>query len=80
MKTKLLRKIRKKFLIKYVIGEYKYSKELFLFNIKTNVIKINRWEGVHTVPDLFFVLEELGESRLIKKYWAKKAWKTFKRL
>jgi len=80
MKTKLLKKIRKAFLIKYVLDNYKYNKELFLFDIKNSVIIKNRWEGIHTVPDLAFVLEKLGKQKLLKKYWDKKASKAFKRL
>jgi len=61
MKTKLLRKIRKSVLIKYVLNGYKYNKELVLFDIKNNRIQKNKWEGIHTIPDLAFVLEEVGE-------------------
>jgi len=80
MKTKLLRKIRKVFLIKYVLDGNKYHKEMILFNKKTNKIQKNKWEGIFTTLDLAFVLEELGEQKLLKKYWAKKAWKTFRKL
>lgn len=80
MKTKLLKKIRKAFLIKYVLDDYKYNKELVLLDIKKSVIIKNRYEGIHTVPNLAFVLEELGEKKLLKKYWDKKAHKAFKRL
>jgi hypothetical protein len=80
MKTKLLRKIRKLCLIKYVLDEYKYNKELILFNKKTNLIQKNKYEPIYSPTDLAFVLEELGEKELLKKYWAKKAYKQFKRL
>jgi len=80
MKTKLLRKIRKVFLIKYVLDGNKYNKEMILFNKKTNKIQKNKWEGIFTTLDLAFVLEELGEQKLLKKYWAKKAWIKFKKL
>jgi hypothetical protein len=80
MKTKLLRKIRKLCLIKYVLDDYKYNKEMVLFNKKTNKIQKNRWEGLHTYPDLAFVLEELKEIKLLDKYWAKIAYKQFKKI
>jgi len=80
MRVKLLRKIRKLCLFRYVLDGYKYNKELILFNKKTNSIQKNRWEGMNTVPDLAFVLEELRETKLLKKYWAKRAYKQFKKL
>ena len=80
MKTKLLKKIRKLCLIKYVFDEHRYNKELVLLDIKNNLIVKNRWSGLHTIPDLAFVLEELKETKLLKKYWDKKAFKTFKKL
>lgn len=79
MKTKLLKKIRKAFLIKYVLNNYnKFYKEMILLDIKNSVIIKNRYDSINTVPDLAFVLEELGEEKLLKKYWDKKAIKTFR--
>ena len=80
MKTKILRKIRKLCLMKYVLDDNKYHKELVLFNKKTNVFQKHRWEGIYRFPDLAFVLEELKETKLLKQYWAKRAYKKFKRL
>lgn len=82
MKVKLLRKIRKLCLMKYVLDEHKYNKELVLFNKKTNAFQKNKWEdiGYFSVPDLAFVLEELKQTKLLKKYWAKRAYKQFKKL
>lgn len=80
MKTKLLRKIRKVFLMKYILCENKYNKELVLLDIKNSKIIKNQWHGLHTVHDLAFVLEELKETKLLKQYWNKKAYKKFKRL
>lgn len=81
MKTKLLKKIRKAFLIKYVLDDiYRYNKELVLLDIKKSVIIRNKFDGIYTVPDLAFVLKELKETKLLKKYWDKKARKAFKRL
>lgn len=80
MKTKLLRKIRKLCLIKYVLDEYKYNKELVLFNKKTNTIQKNKYEPIYSPTDLAFVLDELKQTKLLKQYWAKRAYKTFKRL
>jgi hypothetical protein len=80
MKVKLLKKIRKLCLFRYVLDGYRYNKELILFNKKTNSIEKNRWDGLHTIPDLAFVLRELGEKDLLKKYWAKRAYKQFKKL
>jgi len=77
MKTKLLRKIRKVFLMKYIFDEYKLNKELVLLDIKNGkIIK----KQLHIVPDLAFVLEKLKKPKLLKKYWGKRAIKTFKRL
>jgi hypothetical protein len=80
MKTKLLKKIRKLCLIKYVFDDYKYYKELILFNKKANTIQTNKYEPIYSPPDLAFVLDELKQTKLLKKYWAKKAYKTFKKL
>jgi hypothetical protein len=78
MKTKLLRKIRKLCLIKYVSNNYK-DKELVLFNKKNNTIKKNRIDAF-MVSDLAFVLRELNQTELLSKYNNKRAYKTFKRL
>ena len=80
MKTKLLRKIRKLCLIKYSFNDNKYHKELMLFNKKTNTIRKNRYETIYSLPDLAFVLEELKETKLLKQYWAKRAYKQFKKI
>lgn len=80
MKTKLLRKIRKLCLIKYSFNDNKYHKELILFNKKTNLIQRNRYEPIHSPPDLAFVLDELNQINLLKQYWAKRAYKQFKKI
>ena len=80
MKTKLLRKIRKLCSIKYTFSDNKYHKELILFNKKANTIQKNRYEPMYSPPDLAFVLEELKQTKLLKQYWAKRAYKAFKRL
>lgn len=80
MKVKLLKKIRKLCLMKYVLDGYKYNKELILFNKKTNSIQKNRWESIYSVPDLAFVLDELKQTKLLKQYWAKRAYKQFKKI
>jgi hypothetical protein len=80
MKTKLLRKIRKLCLIKYTSDNSKYHKELVLFNKKKNTIQRNKYEPIYSPPDLAFVLDELKQTKLLKQYWAKKAYKVFKRL
>jgi len=80
MKTKLLRKIRKLCLIKYTFDNSKYNKELILFNIKANSIKKNTYEPMYSPPDLAFVLDELKQTKLLKKYWEKRAYKQFKKI
>jgi hypothetical protein len=80
MKTKLLRKIRKLCLIKYVLDKHNYNKELVLFNIKANSIQKNRYEPMYSPPDLAFVLDELKQTKLLKQYWDKRAYKQFKKI
>lgn len=80
MKTKLLRKIRKLCSIKYTFNDNKYHKELILFNNKTNTIQKNKYEPIVSPPDLAFVLDELKQTKLLKQYWAKRAYKQFKKI
>ena len=80
MKTKLLRKIRKLCLIKYTFYYSKYHKELVIFNKKSNSIQINKYEPIYSPPDLVFLLEQLGYTKLLKKYWEKRAYKQFKKI
>jgi len=80
MRVKLLRKIRKLCLIKYVLDEHKYNKELVMFNKKTNAFQRNRYEPIYSTPDLAFVLDELKQTKLLKQYWSKRAYKQFKKI
>jgi len=80
MKTKLLKKIRKAFSIKYVLDYTKYNKQLILFDKREKSIKKNTWDGIYTIPDLEFVLRELQDKKLLNKYLDKKSYKMFKKL
>ena len=80
MKTKLLKKIRKAFSIKYVLDYAKYNKQLILFDKREKSIKKNTWDGIYTIPDLEFVLRELQDKKLLNKYLHKKSYKIFKKL
>ena len=79
MKTKLLKKIRSRFLIKYVIDQDN-RKVLYMFDIKRNKTVPNRWIAFDNLPDLAFILVQMNKPNLLKKYWNKKALKQFNRL
>lgn len=80
MKVKLLRKIRKMCLMKYTFNDNKYHKELVLYIFKHNEIRKNRYEPIYSPPDLAFVLDELKQTKLLKKYWDKRSYKQFKKI
>lgn len=80
MKTKLLKKIRKVFLFKYTLDYHGYHKQLILFNKKNNSIRKNAWEDLYKIPDLEFVLRELGDEKLLVEYMCKKSYIRFKKL
>ena len=80
MKTKLLKKIRKVFLLKYILDYNGYHKQLILFNKKNNSIRKNTWESPFKTPDLEFVLSELGDKKLLNQYLNKKSYIKFKKL
>jgi hypothetical protein len=79
MKVKLLKKIRNKFLIKYAIqaGEHKM---LYIFHKKRHICVSNQWWGFESIPDLAFILTQMDEHKLLKKYWNKKALRQFNRI
>lgn len=79
MKTKLLKLIRKKFLIKYGLDTER-QKVLYIFDIKHNRIVSNKWEDFGSYPDLAFILTQMGLHKLLKKFWNKKALKQFNRI
>lgn len=81
MKVKLLKKIRKKFLIKHAKDVEKSDhKMLYIYNKKTHTIVSNRWWGYDQLPDLAFILTHLGDRKLLTKYWNKKALIRFNKL
>ena len=79
MKTKLLKKIRSRFLIKYIANQDN-EKMLYIFDIKRNKTIPNRWTGFDTLPDLALILVQMNMPELLKKYWNKKALKQFNKL
>jgi hypothetical protein len=79
MKVKLLKKIRNKFLIKYSIEADGY-KMLYIFHKKRYICVSNRWWGFDSIPDLAFLLTQMDEHKLLKKYWDKKALRQFNRI
>lgn len=79
MKTKLLKKIRSRFLIKYII-DYDNRKVLYIFDIKRNKTIPNRWIAFDHLPDLALILVQMNMPELLKKYWNKKALKQFNKL
>lgn len=79
MKVKLLKKIRKTFLIKYA-ADVESPKMLYLYNKKRNIVVSNKWWGFDSIPDLAFILMQMHENKLLKKYWDKKALRQFNRI
>jgi hypothetical protein len=81
MKTKLLKKLRKKFDWKY---RYKGNSTLdlafYIYDKKTNLIFVNNWQDRLLRTDLEFLLEKYGNLKLLSKYNKKEAKKRFNKL
>lgn len=71
MKTKLLRKLRKRFSWKFVAKDGPY-KVMFVYDKKWNWIQKNHPLSIFDKTDLEYLLEEFGNKKLKDKYGRKR--------
>lgn len=70
MKTKLLRKLRKRFSWKFVVKDG--AKVMFVYDKKWNWIQKNYPTTYYEITDLEYLLDEFGNKKLKDKYGRKK--------
>jgi hypothetical protein len=80
MKTKLLRKLRKKFDWKYRFTGPDKDLLFYLYDKKTCSIFTNNWSDRIIRRDFEFLLEKYGNLTLLARYYRKEAKRTFNRL
>jgi len=81
MKTKLLRKLRKRFDWKHRRkGNLNLDLVFYLYDKKTNSIFTNNWSDRMLVTDFEFLLKKYDNLNLLVKYYKKEAKKTFNKL
>ena len=81
MKTKLLKKLRKKFDWKYRRkGNLNLDLTFYLYDKKTSSIFINSWSDRMVVSDFEFLLKKYDNLTLLVKYYKKAAKRTYNRL
>lgn len=70
MKTKLLRKLRKRFDWKFILENDR--KIIVLYDKRWNWINKNNYVSYFDVTDLEYLLEEFGDKKLKEQYGRKK--------
>ena len=78
MKTKLLKKLRKRFDWKFILKDDR--KMLFVYDKKWNWIQKNYPVSYYEITDLEYLLGEFGDKKLKDKYGRKKMKLKFNKL